>query len=368
MQRHPRRWLLRSSCKYHFPSHIIFSTLLTSKPSTGGTGYIGGSVLHTIATTRPEYNLTVLLRRIPPSFEATYPNITIVSGDYDSTALLTSHAAAADVVIHCGDSDHLSSLNALLTGLRSKSTSGYLIHLSGTGIVSDWRTPTHLGFLNPKIWSDVKDVAQIANLPAGELHRHTEELLHRHIAESKDKVHIAIMCPPDIYGRGVGPGKTSSALVPMFVHEILASKQKRPFYVGEGTNARSWVHVDDLMRLYMHVLDATQKDAPAKFFGENGYYFAATQEWSQIELARKIGEVLVKHSVIENKEPREVGLEEVDQMTNLPAFPKLARYLFASNSRTSAERAGELFGYKGEAESLMERLEKDVLDALEARR
>ncbi|KAH7412282.1 hypothetical protein DE146DRAFT_642740 [Phaeosphaeria sp. MPI-PUGE-AT-0046c] len=331
---------------------------------TGGTGYIGGSVLHTIATTRREYQLTVLLRRIPSSFKETYPNITIVSGDYDSTSLLSSHAAAADIVIHCGDSDHISSLNALLTGLLSKPTPGYLIHLSGTGIVSDWRTPTQLGTLNPKIWSDLTDVASIASLPAEELHRPTEELLHRYIAQHSDKVHIAIMCPPDIYGRGQGPGKTASALIPMFVNLILSSEHKQPFYVGDGTNTRSWVHVYDLMRLYLHVLDATQTTTPEKFFGKNGYYFAATQECSQIELARKVGEVLLKHGETKRAEPRQVCLQDVDALANLPFFPQLGRYLFASNSRTRAERAGKLFAYEGVAEGLMERLEMDVVDAL----
>ena len=51
-------------------------------------------------------------------------------------------------------------------------------------------------------------------------------------------------------------------------------------------------------------------------------------------------------------------------MLKLPGFEKLARYLFASNSRTRAERAEGLYGYKGEAPGLLESLEGDVLDAL----
>lgn len=337
--------------------------------STGGTGYIGGSVLHTIATTRPEYQLTVLLRRIPPSFQTTYPNITIITGDYDSTSLLTSHAAASDVVIHCGDSDHISSLSALLAGLLSKPTPGYLLHLSGTGIVSDWQTPTHLGTLNPKIWSDITSVTEIASLPNSALHRPTEALLHTSISASASKVHIAIICPPDIYGPGKGPGKTSSALIPMFLNEILSSppEKRQPFYIADGTNSRSWVHIDDLLRLYLHILDSTQRPSPDKYFGKNGYYFAGTQEHSQIALARKVGEVLVKHGVISTAEPREISLQDVDGMANLPAFPRLGRYLFASNSRTRAERGERVFGYKGEAVGLMEGVEGDVLGALRVR-
>ena len=104
-------------------------------PSTGGTGYIGGSVLHTLATTHPEYSLTVLLRRTPSNFKSTYPNITILTGDYSSTDLITSAAQNADIVVHNGDSDHEPSLNAIISGLLQRDTPGYLLHLSGTGIV-----------------------------------------------------------------------------------------------------------------------------------------------------------------------------------------------------------------------------------------
>jgi nucleoside-diphosphate-sugar epimerase len=274
-------------------------------------------------------------------------------------------------VIHCGDSDHEPSLNALLSGLLQKPVPGYLLHLSGSGIVSDWRTPTHLGLLSPTIWSDIASLPSIANLPEGELHRNTEAILHSHIRENADKVNIAIMCPPDIYGKGTGPGKTSSALLPLYVNEILKSERKQAFYVNQGENTRSWVHIDDLMSLYLRVVEAAANplEHPAeKYFNANGYYFAGTQEHSQIDVATQVGKVLAKHGVIEYAEPVAVGLEDVDQMARIwPQFPLLGRYLFASNSRTRAERARELWGYKGEREGLMECIEGDVLVAIRTR-
>lgn len=333
--------------------------------STGGTGYIGGSVLHTIYTAHPDWSITVLLRRVPETFTTCYPNITIVRGDYDSSDLLASQASAADIVVHCGDSDHENSLNALLSGLLKKPTPGYLLHLSGTGIVSDWRSPHHLGHLNPKVWSDVESLAEIASLPAGELHRNTETILHDTIAKQGHKINIAIMCPPDIYGRGKGLAKTHSALIPMIVNEIRTTNHNRAFYYKNGTNTRSWVHIDDLMRLYLHVVEAAATASSAeKYFNQNGYYFAATQEHNQFDLARATAAVLGKHGFIEDLEPEEVGLERLDSMANFPGFPQLGRYLFASNSRTRAERAERLFGFKAEAPGLMEVLEQDVLDAV----
>ena len=66
---------------------------------TGGTGYIGGSVLHTIVTNHPEYEVTVLLRSIPEKFATTYPQVQIVRGDYDSIDTLVEAASEADVVV-----------------------------------------------------------------------------------------------------------------------------------------------------------------------------------------------------------------------------------------------------------------------------
>jgi nucleoside-diphosphate-sugar epimerase len=351
------------------PSLSSLTSSLTSY-RTGGTGYIGGSVLHTIYTAHPDWSITALLRRVPDNFTTCYPNITIVKGDYDSTDLLSSNAETAHIVVHCGDSDHENSLNALLAGLLRKSTPGYLIHLSGTGVVSDWRTSTQLGQLSPKIWSDIISLREITSLPDGELHRNTEKILHDTIAKHAEKINIAIMCPPDIYGRGKGIAKTHSALIPMLVHEIRTTNDNRAFYLKDGTNTRSWVHVDDLMRLYLHLVEAAASpdQHPAEeYFNGGGYYFAATQEHSQLELAKATGAILYKHGIIQNPEPEQVALDRLDAMANLPGFPKLSRYLFASNSRTRPKRAEKVFGYKGEALGLMEVLEQDILDAVQGK-
>ncbi|KAM0712334.1 hypothetical protein Q7P37_011429 [Cladosporium fusiforme] len=333
---------------------------------TGGTGFIGGSVLHTIATAHPEYDITVLLRRIPEAFEITYPSITILRGDYDSFDTLASAAEQADIVIHNGDSDHEASLNAILAGLLKRQTPGYLLHLSGTGIVSDWTTTnlSQLGTLNPKIWSDISSINEIKSLPARALHRNTERILHATAAKHGDRVHIAIMCPPDIYGKGKGLGKTQSAFVPLYVREI-RKLGGRVFYYGDGTNTRSWVHVDDLMRVYLRVVEAAAAGQADECFGSNGYFFAGTQEHSHLDVARVTGRILFEKGVVSDPEPRRIGLEELDAMVQIPGYGSLARYLFAGNSRTRAERAEGLFGYRGEARGLLDCLEADVGDVLE---
>jgi len=95
-----------------------------------------------------------------------------------------------------------------------------------------------------------------------------------------------------------------------------------------------------------------------------GYYFAGSQEVSHIELAKAVGKHLQKHGVIENEEPISVSREQLDAILPVPRLPVLARYMFASNSRTRPDRAKKLFRYEPKAPTFSEAVEEDVLDAI----
>jgi hypothetical protein len=56
-------------------------------------------VLHTIVTSHPEFDITVLLRSPPANFSDVYPDVKIVRGDYDSFDILANAASEADVVV-----------------------------------------------------------------------------------------------------------------------------------------------------------------------------------------------------------------------------------------------------------------------------
>ncbi|KAK5169040.1 uncharacterized protein LTR77_006349 [Saxophila tyrrhenica] len=328
---------------------------------TGGTGYIGGTVLDTIVKTHPEYDVTALLRNVPSNFSTRYPNVHIVKGDYDSTDIISDAASKAEIVVHNGNSDHQPSLQALITGLLRRPTPSYLIHLSGTGIVADWRTPTYLTTLNPRIWSDIHDLAEITSRPQGELHRHTDALIQSYVCSHRDKLKTAIVCPPDIYGPGRGPGRTQSVYFPLFWNEI--QKVGAAFYAGEGTNRRSWVHVEDLMGVYLKLVEAAVAGGEGAEWGVEGYYFASSQEASQIEIARAAGRILKDQGRIESEEPMQVSLDQVNTMLG-DRMPGLGTYMFAANSRTRADRAKKLFGYEPSHPSLWDTMEADLLACL----
>ncbi|KAH8727708.1 hypothetical protein GQ44DRAFT_769777 [Phaeosphaeriaceae sp. PMI808] len=105
---------------------------------TGATGYIGGDALYTLASTHPELDITALVRNSDKGAKiaAQYSKIRLVYGDLDSAELLIKEAADADIVLHCADCDHVGAATSLIAGLAQNKKQSYLIHTSGTGILS----------------------------------------------------------------------------------------------------------------------------------------------------------------------------------------------------------------------------------------
>jgi uncharacterized protein YbjT (DUF2867 family) len=69
--------------------------------STGASGYIGGDILHVLASAHPEYECSVLVRDSTKAAAVSkaYPDVRTVLGDLDSASLIEDEAAQADVVI-----------------------------------------------------------------------------------------------------------------------------------------------------------------------------------------------------------------------------------------------------------------------------
>jgi len=66
---------------------------------TGGTGFIGGSVLEAITKKFPAVQVIALLRSPSTEFKSRYPNVKIVVGDFDAFKVIEGAAADADIVI-----------------------------------------------------------------------------------------------------------------------------------------------------------------------------------------------------------------------------------------------------------------------------
>jgi uncharacterized protein YbjT (DUF2867 family) len=112
----------------------------------GGTGFTGGHVLSLLHTSHPEISAICLVRDASPaklsSLQKLNPNTSMVEGTMDDAELISKTAETADIVIHMAHSDHVSSVEAVLTGLRkqvesSSDRSPLYLHMSGLGIIAD---------------------------------------------------------------------------------------------------------------------------------------------------------------------------------------------------------------------------------------
>ena len=74
---------------------------LTTRPSTGATGYIGGDALYAIVEAHPEYEITCLVRNSDrgTAVASQYAKVKLVYGSLDDADLVQVESKKADIVL-----------------------------------------------------------------------------------------------------------------------------------------------------------------------------------------------------------------------------------------------------------------------------
>jgi len=70
---------------------------------------------------------------------------------------------------------------------------------------------------------------------------------------SNELLKTAIICPPDIYGQNTGVGGRTTFMVPMYVKYVRENKEA--FYLGHGENIRAVTHIDDVVDLFLILIE-----------------------------------------------------------------------------------------------------------------
>ncbi|CAK7263463.1 hypothetical protein SEPCBS119000_000503 [Sporothrix epigloea] len=339
---------------------------------TGATGYIGGDAFYALYNAHPEYDYTLLVRSQDRAdiVNKAFPdakNIHFVFGNLDSADAISAAAAAADVVLHAGNSaDDQPSAQAIVDGLlKSHSTSspGVYIHVSGTGLLV-WYDSVNNRFGQPPLadqtYNDYDGVERlVSGVPDHAPHRDVDLIVQRAAAAHPDLLRTAIVAPPTIYGRGRGPGNQHSMQVPCLAGYLL---QKGYAPVAEGGGETIWdnVYVRDLSDLFVRLVEAglnpEQRDntagnkAPGGIFGTHAYYFAAagTHRWSDVakQLAVSAVEQGFLASASAKPEPLNVLLAEASPGS------QGTRKTWTVNSHGEAIRAAKLLDWKPVGPSL----------------
>ncbi|MEY4447937.1 MAG: hypothetical protein RLZZ433_952 [Pseudomonadota bacterium] len=219
---------------------------------TGASGYIGGSLA--LALLSKGHEVRGLTRSEKSANELKALGIFPVLGDLDNLDILKSEAFQADAVINTANADHLEAVLAMLDGLTGKHQK--FIHTSGSSIIGDDARGNQL---SPSIFTD--DTALLVD--ARKQARRNIDL--KVLEAASAGIQSCVIIPSLIYGYGLGIQK-NSIQVPFLVRNAIENDAVQ--IVGQGLNAWSNVHIEDLVDLYMLALE--KAPAGSSYFAENG--------------------------------------------------------------------------------------------------
>lgn len=221
---------------------------------TGAAGYIGGSIAEKHVASGHE--VTGLVRseeKIPLLKER---GINSFAGTLDDPEILTKAAQAADAVIHAASADHPGSVVTLVTALERSGK--LLIHTTGSAIVADHADGEYAAE------APLTEDSYFEPVP----YRRPRVDMNRYIRQAaiEKGVRSVVICPAMIYGtgRGLQPG---SDQIPKLIG--LSKQVNAGAYFGKGLNRYSNVHIDDLVDLYLLVME--KAPGGSFFFAENGH-------------------------------------------------------------------------------------------------
>ena len=195
------------------------------------------------------------------------------------------------------------------------------------------------GFL--EVYDDWDGVESVTSLPDYAPHRKVDKLV---IAASGTDLKTAIVCPPCIYGDGRGPGNQRSMQAPELARCTL--EKGHGVQVRNGKSYWSYVHVQDLSKLFLKLAEFASTDDSVPTWGSEGYYFAENGELLWGDISQKVAEQAVKRGLIETNEVKSLSDDEANQLTHMGAW------LWGANSRSRAIRARKLLGWEPSEKSI----------------
>jgi nucleoside-diphosphate-sugar epimerase len=310
----------------------------------GITGYLGGSLF---AVLDPKNLEISALTRSPKNAEwLKAHSVRPVLGSLNDLDLIEQEASKADVVINTADSDHIASAKATILGLKKRyrevrkrplylhtrqlipiifCEQGFLTLSSGTGILIDSTNGTRDG----RIWKDT-DTKTLNSIPETSLHRRVDTWL----MDNSQEVDLCMISPPSIYGRGIGDPELSnihSVQIPFIIAHAI--RNKKTHQIGPGENVSSHVHIRDLVKLYVKLLEIYREGSQVP----SGYLFPENGEHIMGELVKSIAIEMKKQRLLETDEV--ISVEATDGELKRVFTTVAGKYLVGCSPRARGPKA-----------------------------
>ncbi|HEY3330755.1 MAG TPA: NAD-dependent epimerase/dehydratase family protein [Capsulimonadaceae bacterium] len=280
---------------------------------TGGTGYVGQAIAENLVANG--HSVTALVRSERSVLDLEDIGATIVRGDLHDPARLAEYASGADGVVHAAysftpegadlDDAFVDAVVGALVGSGKP-----FVYTSGAGVYGETGQDSVSESDPPR-----PEASAWPQLTAWMLRRiHTERVV---VAAAEQGVRSVVVRPGLVYGRAGGP---------LGAHTALIRAQGKAICVGDGENAWSMIHVDDLAEFYRLALES----APA-----GSVYNISTGE--PVTMKSTVGALARGQGI--TSPLRYVPVEEAMQAMGISAA------FAAANIRLAPSRAGSELGW-----------------------
>ncbi|KAK5174828.1 uncharacterized protein LTR77_001911 [Saxophila tyrrhenica] len=317
-----------------------------------GPGLIGADLLELLHA--DGYHVTTMARRESHAAQLREfgANVKTIIGTLDDKDMITKHTAEVPIVIHAATADHLPSVEAVLDGIRQRADKGLsttFLHTSGTSELVDNSKGM---YASDKIYTDLDPGDIDASVPDTAPHREIDLAILRGRKEIGSKAKIVIILPPLIYGVGRRIPRLTIQLPTM---TRFALKHGYAPVIGKGVSIRCSIHVQDLVRAYMVILNWLSATSGEEVL-ENPYFFCDSgTEMTWGEGAAEIGKALHAAGKIESPEPRNPPKELYGDL-----FGPYTPTTVGANSRSRAERLRKM-GWEATEKGVFESLREDEI-------
>ncbi|KAK5206122.1 hypothetical protein LTR41_007991 [Exophiala xenobiotica] len=303
--------------------------------------YVGGTTLDLLLSRYPHARVTTLVRTKAKgaAIRDCFATVTTLIGDLDSTEIITSESAKADVVFNLAQIDHHGAINAIIAGLqmsaKSRRSPVYYIQISGARVLCDPALPSPGTSSDTAPFDDLTGLERFWALPATNIHRKSELLVS---SATTEKIKTAIVCPPLIHGLGSGPdrSKLRSMQLDLLAREIL--RRKRGFTVLGGANSWSCINVRDLASAIVRIFEEAVVEATGvePGWGQQGYYFVESEQASFRDITQALVDTAVEKGWLRDGVVEALSPEEAQEISPFGAFA------WGSHAVCRAERIREL--------------------------
>ncbi|KAL1850404.1 hypothetical protein Daus18300_012938 [Diaporthe australafricana] len=291
----------------------------------GGTGHVGGAVLHKILEQHADdVQVKVLVRGEDKASRlvSKYPQVQTVLGGLEDYKIIEEASSKADIVINAGpDITHDEGIKAIFRGQKSRtgasaaSQKPFYIHTSGASLI--WDEPE--GVSEARWWDDIDDIQELSALEE----KHTHALTDRIVREGAAESNVAIVSPGFVGGMSPSIEHPTPITTPAILTTARAFKSG--FLIAKGENTHAWIHVMDLAGIYMILVNdalATLAGKPIEreasqlpLWGREAYYFCTAEDISFADFMKGLVPVLQQHGVIESPELKSVTVTDAARIS-----------------------------------------------------